>query len=131
MPDVYAVLKEKEVVIARVRREIEVLRAACELLTDESDFRSNTGAPGVEEEERDSKFSLSDEKKASLARIRARLADAPTQRTDPTTGTSFLLPFKQVAQSARRFLNNRSSERDPQRRTMRHIFGLLGRSNAA
>jgi hypothetical protein len=139
MQDVYAVLREKELAIERVRREIEALRVVCQLVTKEEDpipdtiriLESNT-----EPEEKTMVVSPAEEKKAALAQIRARFLDSDPRETRKETGASVLVQFRQSALIAsqvflKRVRDSRLWQGELQRNAIRDLFGRSARSNAA
>lgn len=136
MRDVYEVLREKEIAIERVRREIEALRSVCYLLCDEGDSTSHGFESGVERKEESDVLILAKERQDALAQIRARLVDTRPKSIKKGSGSSVLLQFRQVALGAsrtflRRVLDSPLLEREPQRKAFRDLFERLGRSTAA
>ena len=139
MVDVYAVLREKELAIECVRREIEALRVVCYLLAgEEEDFSDNSIriTESSREPEEKSSVASADERNAALAQIRARFLDPGKTQTKKENGRSVLLQFKQSALGAsqtflRRVRDSRLWQRDAQRSTIRDLFGRSARSNAA
>ena len=104
MQDVYAVLREKETAIERVRREIEALRLVCRIMESERDSRVEsiriTLEPSIEPEETTHVVSPTVEKKAALEQIRERFVAAPPQEVKKENGRSVLLQFRQAARNA-------------------------------
>ena len=145
MPQVDEVLKEKELAIERLRREIEALQLVCPLLHDNGDFRSSNAEPGDESSvirlgsgitcEVDAGIlDPADEKAACIARIRSRLGDTG-QRNVPTGGRNVLLQFGQAALDASRALlkrvqYNRLLEKKPPQGAIRNLFERFGRHAA-
>lgn len=139
MRDVYAVLREKELAIQRVRREIEALRTVCQLLAgEEKDLGRNSiriTESSREPEEKAGVVSLADEKKAALEQIQARFLYAGQREIRKENG-SVLLQFRQSALGAsqtflKRVRDSRLWQRETQRNTIRDLFGRFARSNAA
>ena len=136
MRDVHHVLREKEVVLKQVRREIEALRLVCNLLYDEGDFTPNILESGLEREEESDVFRLVEEREDALARIRERPVDTPPRNIKKGSGRSVLLQFRQVALDAsrmflRRVLDSSLLGHDPQRKSIRDLYERLGRFGAA
>lgn len=139
MRHVREVLKEKELAIEQLRREIASLRLVCQMLQDHDDHAAVTSTVGTEgaNVELAMKADLvrrSDDREISLARIRARLGNATT--TGAPGRASVLLQFKEAALGASRVVFNRvrdfsSGEGVPQRKSIRYFFERLGRSSAA
>lgn len=135
MQDVYEVLREKEIAIERVRREIEALRLALPLLNDEGDSTTNTLESGISEEKAEV-FSPAGESEDALARIRGRFVETGQKGIKEGTGRRVLLQFKDIALSVsrtflKRVLGSPLLEREPQRKTIHHLSEQLERSNAA
>lgn len=135
MRDVYEVLREKETAIERVRREIEALRVVLHMLNDEGDSTPNTLKSSIREEKADV-VSPVGESEDALARIRLRFVDAGQKGIKKKTGRSILLQLKEIAVSRiapflKRVLDSPLFEREPQRKTIRHLSERLERSNAA
>lgn len=134
MRDIYELLREKEIALARVRQEVEALRLACPLLLDETDM-PNTSSAGMErEEESDVIVQPSDERADSLAWIRARLVAAQPPRVAKQGEKSVVLKFKRVALGASRTLlkrvrDSRLLQPEFQRKSVRDLFERL--TNAA
>jgi hypothetical protein len=133
---VYEVLREKEIAIERVRREIEALRSVCHLLCDEGDSTSDAFESGVERKEKSDVLRPANERGDAVARIRARLVDTRPKSVKKGSGSSVLLQFRQVALGAsrtflRRVLDSPLLEHEPQRKAFRDLFERLARSNAA
>ena len=97
MRDVYEMLREKEIAIERVRREIGALRLACHLLCDESDLTSGAFESGVERKEKPDVLRLANEREDALAAIYARLVDTRPKSVKKGGGSGVLLQFRQVA----------------------------------
>lgn len=140
MRDVYAVLREKELAIKRVRQEIEALRTVCQLLAEEEeDFRRNSiriTESSKELEEKTAVISPTDGKEAALAQIRSRFLDAGRKEISIENGRSVLLQFRQSALGAsqtflKRVRDSRLWQREIQRNTIRDLFGRSTRSHAA
>lgn len=140
MRDVYAVLREKELAIKRVRQEIEALRTVCQLLAEEEeDFRRNSiriTESSKELEEKTAVISPTDGKEAALAQIRSRFLDAGRKEISKENGRSVLLQFRQSALGAsqtflKRVRDSRLWQREIQRNTIRDLFGRSTRSHAA
>jgi hypothetical protein len=140
MQDVYAVLREKELAIERVRREIEALRVVCQLLAkEEGDFRRNTMRiieSNMEPEDKTVVVFPADHKKVALAQIQARFLDARLGENRKENGRSALLQFRQSALGAsqtflKRVRNRRVGQRETQRNTIRDLLERFARSNAA
>lgn len=140
MRDVYAVLREKELAIQRVRREIEALRTVCQLLAgEEKDLGRNSiriTESSMEPEEKAGVVSLADEKKAALQQIQARFLYAGQREIRKENGRSVLLQFRQSALGAsqtflKRVRDSRLWQRETQRNSIRDLFGRFARSNAA
>jgi hypothetical protein len=141
VPQVYEVLKEKQIAIEQLRQEIDALRLVCPLLHDDGDV----DAANIESDDKSSDPTLEentetgvspDEKAACLARIRAQFTDAGQKSAVPAAGRNVLIQFRQAALGASRALlkrvpYSRSSNIEGQRRTIRGLFERLGRSNAA
>lgn len=95
MRNVYAVLREKEEAIERLRHEIEALRAAIPLLANQIEAKSVTSVPAVGPEVTTetacregnvlpaSAPLLAGEAEDALARIRARLVEASENNFKP------------------------------------------------
>lgn len=133
--DVYEVLKEKEIAIKRVRREIEALSLVCHLLHLEGDSTADAVESGVEQEEKSYALRLAGEREEALARIRARLMDPQPKSIKKRSGKSVLLQFRRIALGASstfltRVVDSRLLEHEPQRKTVRDFFEWLGRSTA-
>ena len=139
MQDVYAVLREKELAIERVQREIEALRVVCQLATKEEDSIPDTIRileSNTEPEEKTMVVSPAEEKKAALAQIRARFLDSDRRETTKENGGSVLVQFRQSALIAsqmflKRVRDSRLWQGELQRNTIRDLFGRSARSNAA
>lgn len=136
MRHVYEVLREKEVAIEQLRREVEALRVVCQMLREHDSAleESRVELSRVEPENQSDRFCRVDDKEESLARIRARL-DSEVERSAPSP-TSVLLQFKEAALGASRTLLNRlvefrSGESEPERKTIRYLFARFGRTDAA
>jgi len=134
MQDVYEVLREKEIAIERVRREIEAMRSVLHLLNDESDSTPNTLESGSEEKA--DVVSSAGESEDALARIRMRFVDAGRKGIKEGPGRSVLLQFKDIVLGVlrtflKRVLDSPLFEREPQRKTIHHVSERLERSNAA
>ena len=137
MRHVYEVLKEKEIAIEQLRREIDALRFVCQMLHSDDDSTPDTSESGgersnVELEEKTGLLRRADEKEVSLARFRVRL-DSAQRKSARNGNASVLLQFREAALSASSALLNRvrSWEGEPQRKTIRYLFERLGRSSAA
>jgi len=140
MQDVYAVLKEKELAIERVRREIEALRVVCQLFDkEEKGFHGNTiriTESSIEPAKKTVVVFPADDKKAALAQIQARFLDAGQGENRKESGRSALLQFRQSALGAsqtffKRVRSSRVWQRETQRNTLRGLFGRFARSDAA
>ena len=69
MPDLCQLLREKEIAIERVRREIEALRLVSNLLYDEGDFTPNTLDSGLAREKASGVLRLVDERGESFIAV--------------------------------------------------------------
>ena len=132
MQDIYDVLREKEVALARVRQEVEMLRLACPLLLDEGD--SSTLVAGMQPRERNVVARRSDEVADPLEPIRIQLAAVPAREAIGENEKSALLKFREAALGASRKLlkrvrDSRLLESEFQQKTVRDLFERL--SNAA
>jgi hypothetical protein len=135
MQDVYEVLREKEIAMERVRREIEAMRSVLHLLIDESDSTPITLESGISEEKADV-VSSAGEGEDAIARIPMRFVDAGRKGIMEGTGRSVLLQFKDIVLGVlrtflKRVLDSPLFERKPQRKTIHHVSERLERSNAA
>jgi hypothetical protein len=133
---IYKMLREKEVALQRVRREIEALRVACPLLCDESDFAPDVVEPRIQPEAKTAAVSVAYEADASLTETNSRPVDAGQKDLQRENEKNGVLQLGQAALDAsrtflKRVLDNHFVEREPQRKTIRNIFEWLGRSNAA
>ena len=137
MRDVYAVLKEKEIAIERVRREIEALRLVCKMIESEKDSGVDsiriTLASSMEPEERTDVVSTVDEKTAALEQIRARFVEAGQKEIKKENGRSVLLQFRWVALNVshtflKRVRDSRLWERGAPRDGFRDLFERFGRA---
>jgi hypothetical protein len=140
--DVYEVMKEKEIAIAQLRREVEALRLVCQMVQDQDDSVPNTlelcserlEEHGDEHREIDNVASAVIEREAVLASIRTRLVNA--KLTDPANRSrNVAAQFRQAALGASRALLKRIPyrrliERKPQANPMRNLFERFG-GNAA
>lgn len=142
MRDIYEVLKEKEIALARVRREVEALRLVCTLLCDEGDSTPITLKSAIKLREKREVVrrvdGRADERAAALAQIRARFVDAQPQtvQTKIESERGVLLQFREIALGASRTLlkrvrNSRLLEPEFQRKTVQDLFERLRLSNAA
>lgn len=141
MQDVYAVLREKELAIECVRREIEALRVVCQLLARDNEADPTRDSirileSSTEPETNTMAVSPADEKKAALAQIRARFLDAGQKKASMPNGASVLLHFRESALSAshtflRRVRDSRLWQGELQGNTIRDLFGRSARSDAA
>lgn len=140
--DIYEVLKEKEIALARVRREVEALRLVCTLLCDEGDSTPITLKSAIKLREKREVVrrvdGRADERAAALAQIRARFVDAQPQtvQTKIESERGVLLQFREIALGASRTLlkrvrNSRLLEPEFQRKTVQDLFERLRLSNAA
>jgi hypothetical protein len=77
MKDVYQVLREKELDVMRVRKEIEALRFAVPLLTEEADSTNISAAASQLPSERINMWPL---------RVETTLQDAPSRTSFPAVG---------------------------------------------
>jgi hypothetical protein len=132
LQDIYDVLREKEVALARVRQEVEMLRLACPLLLDEGD--SSTLVAGMQPRERNVVARRSDEVADPLEPIRIQLAAVPAREAIGENEKSALLKFREAALGASRKLlkrvrDSRLLESEFQQKTVRDLFERL--SNAA
>jgi hypothetical protein len=136
MQDVYAVLKEKETAIERVRREIEALRLVCHMMENEKDSPVDsiriTLESSIEPEEKTPVVSPDEERKAALEQIRARLLEEPRKGMKKPNGRSVLLQFRQAARNAsqtflKRVRDRRLWEREAQRDGMPDLLERTGR----
>ena len=133
MSHVYEVLKEKEIAVERVRREIEALRLVCQLL-EQADSTPVACESDSEPEKTAEPAPTVDQRAAALEQIRVRLAEERPVVTGEHTGR--LLQFTRTAIRASRTIVNRVPdspllERESQRKTIRDLFERLARSNAA
>jgi len=137
MQDVYAVLKQKEIAIERVHREIEALRLVCRMM--ESEQRSRVGSiritlqSSTEREEESHLVPATEGRKAALEQIRARLVEGGSKEINKENGRSVLLQFRQAAVNAshtllKRVRDSRLWERDPQRNSIRDLLDRFGRA---
>ena len=136
--DVYEVMREKEIAIAQIRREVEALRLVCQMLEKEGDSIPSTleTSPELKDEHRENSDVVApdSERQAVLASIRARLADA--EPTDPPKESrSVVVQFRDAALGASRALlkrvpNSRLFERKPQQSAIRNLFERFGRNAA-
>jgi hypothetical protein len=137
MRDLYSVLREKEIAIERLRREIEVLRSVCNSLFSEGDFRANILVSRLGREEETVDLELSGERENVLGRSHGRLVAMPPRRNiKKMSGRSVLLQFRQVGLDAsrmflRRVLDSPLLEHEPQRKSIRDLYERLGRISAA
>lgn len=137
MRHVYEVLKEKEIAIERLRREIDALRFACQMLQGEDDSApddSHGEHSSTELEDKTGLLARIDERETALARIRARLGS--TQPKSAHGKAAALIQFKEAAVGASRviwtrFLDFRARKAQPERKTIRYLFERSGRSSAA
>ena len=132
MQDIYDVLREKEVALARVRQEVEMLRLACPLLLDEGD--SSTLVAGMQPRESNVVARRSDEVADPLEPIRIQLAAVSAREAIGENEKSALLKFREAALGASRKLlkrvrDSRLLESEFQQKTVRDLFERL--SNAA
>ena len=139
MQDVYAVLREKEAGIERVRREIEALRLVCHMMESENDSRVDSiritleSSIEPEEEEKPHEASLTEEKKAALEQIRERFGEAPRKDVTKENGRSVLLQFREAARNAsqtllKRVRDRRLGEPAAERKGIRDFFERFGRA---
>ncbi|HXJ86734.1 MAG TPA: hypothetical protein VMS18_07960 [Candidatus Binatia bacterium] len=138
VPHVYEVLREKEIAIERLREEIEALRLVCQMVHNEADSTADTFESEIQVTRGNHASAIrpTDDKAATLARIRARLVDPSGESIRNNGGGSALLQFREAALSAsraflKRVLDSRSAGRAPQRSGIRELFVRFGRSNAA
>jgi hypothetical protein len=136
MQDVYAVLKEKETAVERVRREIEALRLVCHMMENENDSPVDsiriTLESSIEPEEGTHVVSPDEERKVALEQIRTRLLEGPAKGMKKPNGRSVLLQFRQAALNAsqtflKRVRDRRWWEREAQRNGIRDLFERPGR----
>ena len=139
MQDVYAVLREKETAIERVRREIEALRLVCHMMESEKDSRVESIRITLESSiEPEGKAPVvppgeDEEKKAALEEILARFEEEPPNELKKENGGSVLLQFRQVARNAsqtflKRVRDRHLWEREAQRNGIRDFFERFGRA---
>ena len=136
MRDVYAVLKQKQRAVKRVRREIEALRLVCHMM-EQKDCRVDsiriTLESSIEPEEQTPVVSPADEKKAALQQIHARLLEAEPKEIKKENGRSVLLQFRQAALNAsqtflKRVRDRRLWEREAQGNGNRDLWERIGRA---
>ena len=136
MKNVYAVLKQKEIAIKRVRREIQALRLVCHMMESEKDSPADTIRITLESSpEPEGKMPVAsppEEKKAVLEQIRARFVEGPRKEIKKENGRSVLLQFRQAALNASHtFLKRVCDSRLWDRETQRGIRDLLERFERA
>ena len=136
MKNVYAVLKQKEIAIKRVRREIQALRLVCHMMESEKDSRADTIRITLESSpEPEGKMHVvppTEEKKAALEQIRARFVEGPGHEIKKPNGRSVLLQFRRAALNASHtFLKRVCDSRLWDRETQRGIRDLLERFERA
>jgi len=136
MQDIYAVLREKETAMKRVRREIQALRLVCKMLESKKDSGMDsiriTLDSSVEGEEKIDGVSPIDEKKVALEQIRAKFVEARQKEIKKENAIGFLLRFRQAALNAshtflKRVGDGRLWERGAPR-SGRDVFDRFGRA---
>ena len=131
MRNVYELLKEQEVTIEQLRREIAALRLVIPLLQEEGDSIESSRA-----EEKPYLIPVARKGRASSAGNHPRIGEAAPDNNKEESAKSVLLHFRQIASGVSRALLKRVREsglsnREPQRKTVRDVFERLGPTNAA
>ncbi len=135
MPQVWEVLRQKEIAVERVRREVEALRLVCPLLDDGLSSTLDNLQSSIEREHDFPRFA--DYKKDSSEPIAPRILEAERNEiVNQLKQRNVLLEFGQVALGAsrtflKRVLDSRLLEGEPQRKGIRDFIERLGRSSAA
>jgi hypothetical protein len=127
--DVYKVLKQKEIAIAQLRREIQALRVVCRMLQNEDDSIPHTIDSPTEQRDTTNVVGPVSERDAILASIRVRLVDAQTNTPKGYRGV--VAQFRQAAVGASRALLKRVSysrlfERKPQQQAIGSLPERVG-----
>jgi hypothetical protein len=127
--DVYKVLKQKEIAIAQLRREIQALRLVCGMLQNEDNSIPNAADLPTERGDKTNAVAPVGERDAILASIRVRLVEAQTNT--PKGYRAVVGQFRQAAVGASRALLKRIRyrhlfERKPQQQAMRSVPDGIG-----